>query len=160
LDTQTSRGGDEVNVEQPFVVENLTPPEIKHRCGAIASAAAVELAALVRLVPYGRQESADAHSAKLADLISSLGEMAARAAGNVSICWRCGANLSPPDRSTEAEIEANAKVAEWSGWNRVDFASRARQTLQSGDRIVKLDVGSFLVRRPDGSTLRVYRLEA
>jgi hypothetical protein len=148
-----------VNVEEPFVIENLTPPEIKSRCGSIAAAAAVELAALVRLVPHGRQESADVLSAKLADLISSLSETAARAAGSVSICWRCGANLNPPTRDVEAEIEANMRNAAWSGWDRDTFAAKARQNIQSGDRIVKFDIGSFLVRRPDGKTLRVFRFE-
>ena len=148
-----------MNVEEPFVVENLTPPEIKSRCGAIAAAAAVELAALIRLVPPARQELADALSAKLADLISRLNETAGRAAGSVSICWRCGANLNPPTRDVEAEIEANVKSAVWSGWDRDTFAAKARQNMQSGDRIVRFDIGSFLVRRPDGKTLQVFRFE-
>src|SRR5579863_3958063 len=123
-----------MNVES--VIENLTPPEIKSRCGAIVAEAALELAALVRLAPHARQESADAISAKLAGLISSLSEIASHFAGETTSCWRCGANLSPPDRDVEAEIEANVRGAAWAGWSREDFVAKARQTVQPGDRIV------------------------
>lgn len=73
-------------------------------------------------------------------------------------CWRCDANLLlPPD--TENEIEKAVKGAAWSGWPADLVRARLRPVLAPGDAVLRSDLGAILVRRADGTTFTVRKID-
>jgi hypothetical protein len=79
-------------------------------------------------------------------------------------CWRCGANLRPPPRDVEVEIEANVRSLRHGGayvgaWPDQLFRERCRAAMQRGDRIVGVRHGAITIRRADGSTLEIGRYD-
>lgn len=88
-------------------------------------------------------------------------ELASKAAPSCTEvnCWRCGAEIWPPPTDLLGEIEKNVRVAVASGWDAETFRVRAREKMVSGERIVRLGLGAFVVRRPDKTQFVVRRFD-
>ncbi|MHB8382723.1 MAG: hypothetical protein ACYDC3_10365 [Candidatus Binataceae bacterium] len=140
---------------------NTSPPEARGRRGEIRVAIAHRFATLMRLVGPSRQEAAETEVRSLESLFGEMDNFIAgvEAAPSES-CWRCGANLNPPPTDVEREILANERTASWSGWTPDIFRAKMRQSLQLGDRIIQINVGAVAIRKPDGSTLIISKLDA
>jgi hypothetical protein len=140
---------------------NQSPPEARGRRGEIRVAIAHRFATLLRLVGPSRQEAAEAEVRSLESLFGEMDDFVAgvEVAPSES-CWRCGANLNPPPTDVEREILVNERAASWSGWMPEIFRAKMRQSLQLGDRIIQIGVGAVAIRKPDGSTLVVRKLDA
>lgn len=73
-------------------------------------------------------------------------------------CWRCDADLTlSPD--VENEIEKAVKVAAWSGWPADTVRSKLRPVLGAGDVVLGSDLGAILVRRADGTTFTISKID-
>jgi hypothetical protein len=145
-------------------IEMTTLSDMRRRRGEISVATARSLRHLLHLVTPARREAAEAEVRDLEALLSELDAMAGRAnpssAESAGTCWRCGAGLGAVDHTIEQEIELNLENAAWSGWNADAFRLKARSVLEPGDRIIKVDIGAFIYRKPDGTAHVVRLLDA
>jgi hypothetical protein len=116
------------------------------------------LSRLVREAGCSRQaELNEAHAhVLLRDL--ELASKAAPSCAEVN-CWRCSAPIWPPPADLAAEIEKNVPIAALSGWDAETFRVRCREKMVAGDRIVRLAIGAFIVRRPDRTNFVVRRFD-
>jgi hypothetical protein len=136
--------------------------DMRRRRGEISVATARSLRHLLHLVTPARRE---AEVRDLEALLSELDAMAGRAenpssAESAGTCWRCGAGLGAVDHTIEQEIELNLQNASWSGWNADAFRLKVRSVLEPGDRIIKVAIGAFVYRKPDGTAHLVRLLDA
>lgn len=131
------------------------PVEIQARRIALAHEVLTSVAELGALA--SRSKVAEA-----VEIVAGLEETVRALAGTVeewegALCWRCGANLTPPAAEISVQVSVNIRAAGWAGWSEEEFTLRMREALASGDRIVAIRAGAVIVRRRDGSVTEIPR---
>jgi hypothetical protein len=73
-------------------------------------------------------------------------------------CWRCDADLTL-HIDAAAEIERGVKAATYSGWPADLARTKLREVLRPGDAVLRCDLGAMLLRRADGTTFVVRKID-